>query len=46
MESSVIVPMPPVAEGCALPWDAPMVDPVVALAAVVAPLAVGSRVPF
>jgi len=32
MESPDIVPMPPVAEGCALPWDAPMVDPVVALA--------------
>lgn len=32
MEPPMIVPMPPVAEGCALPWDAPMVDPVVALA--------------
>ena len=32
MESAMIEPMPPVAEGCALPWDAPMVDPVVALA--------------
>ncbi|HEX7460113.1 MAG TPA: hypothetical protein VF279_05740, partial [Acidimicrobiales bacterium] len=28
----MIEPMPPVAEGCALPGDAPMVDPVVALA--------------
>ena len=28
MERPIIVPMPPVAEGCALPWDAPLADPV------------------
>jgi len=32
MERPVIVPMPPVAEGCALPWDAPVADPVALLA--------------
>jgi cytochrome P450 len=32
MERPMIVPMPPVAEECALPWDAPLTDPVRALA--------------
>jgi cytochrome P450 len=32
MEPPLIVPMPPVAEGFALPWDAPMADPIAALA--------------
>jgi len=32
MEPPLIVPMPPVAEGFALPWDAPVEDPVASLA--------------
>ena len=32
MEHPLIVPMPPVAEGFALPWDAPVADPVGSLA--------------
>jgi cytochrome P450 len=32
MEPPSIVPLPPVAEGFALPWDAPMADPVASLA--------------
>ena len=32
MERPMIVPMPPVAKECALPWDAPLADPVRALA--------------
>jgi len=32
MERPTIVPMPSVAEGCTLPWDAPPTDPVRALA--------------
>jgi cytochrome P450 len=32
MERPTIVPMPPAADGCALPWDAPLVDPIAALA--------------
>ena len=32
MERPTIVPMPAVAEDCALPWDAPLTDPVLALA--------------
>ena len=32
MERPMIVPMPSVAEGCALPWDAPLSDPVRVLA--------------
>ena len=32
MERPTIVPMPPVAEGYTLPWDAPVDDPVAALA--------------
>lgn len=32
MEPPSIVPMPPVAEGCALPWDVPITDPVAAIA--------------
>ena len=34
MEHPLIVPMPPVAEGSALPWDAPVADPVGSLAEV------------
>ena len=33
MEPPIIVPMPPVAEGCALPWDAPTATPVADIAA-------------
>ena len=32
MERPSIVPMPPVAVGCALPWDAPVADPVADIA--------------
>jgi cytochrome P450 len=32
MKQSVIVPMPPVARGCALPWDAPTADAVADIA--------------
>ncbi len=32
MERPAIVPMPPVATGCALPWDASSADPIRALA--------------
>ena len=32
MEHPLIVPMPPVAEGFALSWDAPVADPVGSLA--------------
>jgi cytochrome P450 len=32
MERPIIEPMPPVAEGCALPWDAPVADPIAQIA--------------